>query len=272
MNILWAAASRLLFAGSLIYLCICLCVFLRQRAMLYHPEVISEETMLDIAKTKCFSRWNDAAGRPLGWATDGGNPGNPVLILQGNAGNALDRDSLISKLREAGVQSKIFLVDYPGYGSAPGSPDQTSLTNSAINALDALPQPAIVVGESLGTGIAAQSAARRPEKIRGLVLITPFDSMTSAAAHHYPWLPVSALLLDRFDSIKALAQFNKPVAIIVGEADDTTPPAGGKRLFESLAGPKKLWTIPHAGHNDAAEDLPAGAWRDLWNFVSSGQN
>jgi len=265
---LLAVPGRLLLVCVLAYLGICLYVFLRQRSMLYHPEVLPEGAMREIARASGFSRWNDASGNPLGWATDAGDPGNPVLILHGNAGHALNRASLVAKLREAGVTSKVYLTDYPGYGSAPGHPDQASLTATAVAALGALPHPAIVVGESLGTGVAAQAAARLPEKIRGLVLITPFDSMTSAAARHYPWLPVSALLLDRFDSVKALAQFTGPVAILAAANDETTPPALGKRLFDSLPGPKKLWIVPHADHNSAVFDLPDSEWRELWNFVS----
>ncbi|MFA7343638.1 MAG: alpha/beta fold hydrolase [Terrimicrobiaceae bacterium] len=101
----------------------------------------------------------------------------------------------------------------------------------------------VVVGESLGTGVAAQAAKMRPDKVRGIILITPFESMVSAAAHHYPWLPVRLLLLDRFDSPAALKKFPGPVAIIVADADDTTPPDGARRLFAALAGPKKLWEV-----------------------------
>jgi len=268
---LLAVSVRLLIVCALAYLGICLYVFFRQRTMLYHPDAVPEETMRGIASACGFSRWNDASGNPIGWATDAGDSVNPVLILHGNAGHALNRASLVAKLREAGVTSKVYLPDYPGYGSAPGHPDQAGLTAAAVAALDALPFPSIVVGESLGTGVAAQAAARRPGMIRGLVLITPFDSMVAAASHHYPWLPVPALLLDRFDSVKALAEFTKPVALIVAAADDTTPPEGGKRLFNSLAGPKKLWAVPNADHNSAACDLPDSEWRELWDFVSSGQ-
>jgi hypothetical protein len=269
---MWTILGRALLVLALAYLGICFYAFLRQRGMLYHPAALPEERMLALAREQGLSRWTDSSGRPIGWMLDDGSTGRPVLILQGNAGNVLDRRELIARLREAGAGSNIYLVDYPGYGSAPGSPDQKSLTSAAVAALDALPGPAVVVGESLGTGIAAEAAARRPEKIRGLVLITPFDSMPSAAAHHYPWLPVRLLLLDRFNSVKALKKFARPVAIIVGENDGTTPPEGARRLFESLAGPKKLWVVPGADHNDAAFELSASAWRDLWAFVSSAAN
>ena len=252
------------------YLFVCLYVFFRQRAMLYHPGAVSEERMERLAGENGMSRWRDKDGKPIGWMTDG-NPGElPVVIFQGNAGNALDRLAIIGRLRVAGARGRICVADYPGYGPAPGSPSQRSLTAAAERALDSIPGRAIVVGESLGTGVAAQAAGRHPGKVRGMILITPFESMVSAAAHHYPWLPVRLLLLDRFDSVTALKTFPKPVAIILGDDDETTPPEGARRLFARLTGPKRLFEVEKASHNEAALNLSDEAWRDVWRFVSQG--
>ncbi len=263
--------GRALLLAALGYLLVCLFVFFRQRAMLYYPQSIPEEQMAREAREIGMARWMDKDSRPLGWMTSGDAAATPVIIFQGNAGNALGRLSLIENLRAAGARGRIFVAEYPGYGSAPGSPSQQSLTGLALRALDAIPSRAIVVGESLGTGVAAQAAERRPEKVRGLILITPFDSMVSAAGHHYPWLPVRLLLIDRFDSVSALKSFPNPVAIILAENDETTPPAGARRLFAGLKGPKKLWEVKGAGHNDAASVLPAAVWREVWSFVDSKQ-
>ncbi len=268
MSVLLALLARVLLLAALGYLLICLYVFLRQRTMLYHPQAVSEEQMLQQAHEVGMSRWLDKGGKPLGWKTGGDADEIPVVIFQGNAGNALDRTSLIERLRVAGATGRIHVADYPGYGSAPGKPTQRSLTETAQRALDAMPGSAVVVGESLGTGVAAQGAANCPGKVRGLILVTPFESMSAAAAHHYPWLPVRALLLDRFDSAAALKKFPNPVAIIVGDDDETTPPDGARRLFAGLTGPKKLFEVKNAGHNEAASNLPDNEWREVWNFVS----
>ena len=268
MNIFVAFLARVFLLAALGYLLVCLYVFIRQRAMLYHPQAVSEAQMTQWAHEAEMSRWLDEIGKPLGWMTGGDEDEIPVVIFQGNAGNALDRLALIERLRTAGARGRVHVADYPGYGSAPGSPTQRSLVKTAQRALDALPRSGVVVGESLGTGVAAQGVASRPEKVRGIIVITPFESMISAAAHHYPWLPVRLLLLDRFDSAAALGTFPGPVAIIVADDDDTTPPDGAHRLFSALAGPKKLWDVKNAGHNDAASNLSAQEWRELWRFVS----
>lgn len=257
-------AALLLVLG---YVLICLYVFFRQRAMLYHPQVVSEVRMLAMAAEGGMSRWLDQSGKPVGWVTRDGAEEPPVVIFHGNAGNALGRLPLIEKLRAAGARGRIYVADYPGYGSSPGSPAQRTLTEAAGRALAAVPGRAVVVGESLGTGVAAQVTKIHPDKVRGLILITPFDSMVSAAAHHYPWLPVRLLLLDRFDSAAALKNFPGPVAIILAENDATTPPEGARRLFAALAGPKNLWEVKHADHNDAVSNLQDSEWREVWKFV-----
>jgi len=258
----------LILAG---YVAVCLLLFLRQRQMLYHPGRVSEGDMLASARAAGLLRWLDANGAPIGWMTADGSISPPILILQGNAGNALNRAGLVARLRRSGIKARFFILDYPGYGSRAGSPSQASLTEAAVSALDALPAPAVLLGESLGTGVAAQAAARRPDRVSGLILVTPFDSMARAAAHHYPWLPVGWLLLDRFDSVDAFKNFSKPIAVIVAELDETVPAARGRRLVESLHVPKKLWVVRYAGHNDATDILSDQAWRDVWHFVVSSK-
>ncbi len=270
MKMLTSFLAKVFLLAVLAYLLVCLYVFFRQRAMLYHPQPVSEDRMAELARETGMSRWTDHAGSPLGWVTRDGAGDPPVLILHGNAGNALGRQQLIEKLRGAGAGGRIFVADYPGYGSAPGSPSQRSLTEAATKALDAMPGRAIVVGESLGTGVAAQAARIRPEKIQGIILITPFDSMVSAAAHHYPWLPVRLLLMDRFNSVTALKSFPGPVAILASENDTTTPPEGARRLFEALRGPKQMWEVKSSGHNDAIANLTAHEWTKVWDFVTEG--
>ncbi|MCX6970030.1 MAG: alpha/beta fold hydrolase [Verrucomicrobia bacterium] len=267
MNVLIASLLRVTLLLALGYLLVCLYVFFRQRTMLYHPQAVSEGQMLELARETGMSRWLDQSGKPVGWVTRDGTDGSPVVIFHGNAGSALGRQPLIEKLRAAGATGRIHVADYPGYGSAPGGPTQQSLTDTAERALDALPGRAVVVGESLGTGVAAQVAKLRPDKIQGIILVTPFESMVSAAAHHYPWLPVRLLLLDRFDSATALKTFPGPVAIILAENDATTPPEGARRLFAALAGPKKLWEVRNSDHNDAVANLSAADWREVWKLV-----
>lgn len=258
----------LVLAGGC-YAIVCALLFFLQRRMLYHPERRPEPEMLEKAGGAGIVRWNDPNGVAIGWMTPGGAGAVPILILQGNAGNALHRIFLIEKLRAAGISAKIFILDYPGYGSRPGSPTQSSLTAAAVAGIELLPSPAVVLGESLGSGVAAQVVARSPKHVRGVILVTPFHSMTEVAAHHHPWLPVRWLLMDSYDSMAALRDFSGPVAVIIAEQDQITPPRCGRQLLEKLRGSGRLWSVPDADHNEAAWNLSDARWREVWAFVST---
>ena len=85
--------------------------------------------------------------------------------------------------------------------------------------------------------------------MKGLLLITPFDSMTNVAQHHYWFFLARWLTLDSYDNVSHLRNFERPVAILLAEQDETIPQRNTLALFESLSAPKKLWRFENAGHN-----------------------
>jgi hypothetical protein len=253
-----------------LYLLVCLLFFFRQRSMLYFPTVSPESVLLGRAEGEGFVPWRDREGKLIGWRTKSGLGEMDIVLFHGNAGDAQGRRSLIQRLRQAGLQAPVNILEYPGFGARPGTPTQETLTAAAVDALRSFERPVVVFGESLGTGVAAQAAARVPEKVRGLILLTPFDSIVGAAAAHYPFLPVGLIVLDRFDSISALAGFNKPVAVIAGGRDETTPPEGARRLAASLGKTGRLWFVPEGDHGSTTWGLTDEEWRNVWAFVTSG--
>ena len=56
-----------------------------------------------------------------------------------------------------------------------------------------------------------------------------------------------------------------PVAVLLAGLDVVVPNRFGRRLYEAYAGPKKLWEIPTASHNDLC-DRPAEWWKELFAF------
>jgi fermentation-respiration switch protein FrsA (DUF1100 family) len=50
---------------------------------------------------------------------------------------------------------------------------------------------------------------------------------------------------------KAVRRFNRPIYMIHGEADTYIKPEMARALFDRARGPKELWIVPKAKHNQA---------------------
>lgn len=192
-------------------------------------------------------------------ATAGGRSGT-VVVFNGNAGNRADRRSLAEALAEAGFS--VLLVDYRGYGENPGRPSEERLAIDARAALaylrtrsDVDPDRLVYFGESLGAAVALGLAQHHEPA--ALVLRSPFTSLPDIGSTHYPFLPTSLLLWDRYPNLETIRTIDAPVMVIAGSADTIVPVEQSRRLFEASPGPKRLVVIDGADHNDFA--LVAGA-------------
>jgi pimeloyl-ACP methyl ester carboxylesterase len=99
-----------------------------------------------------------------------------LLLIHGFLDDASAWDGLVESL--AGEVAAV-RYDLPGFGTRSGSVADArtatleSLAAEAGDILDGIDGPVIVVGQSLGTQVAELVAAQHPERVRGLVLLTP---------------------------------------------------------------------------------------------------
>lgn len=258
-----AGFLRLLIWGAVAYGGLCLAAFLLQRRMMYFPDRSSEGGSLQEAARLGLVPWRDGGGALVGWRRPATGSSRPrVLVLHGNAGDALGRAGYLPVLEAAGLDG--VLLEYPGYGCRPGSPSEAALVADARAALALLREegaPVILLGESLGSGVAAQVAAAEPGAVTGLLLVAPLARMTEVATHHYPYLPLGLLLRDRWDSLVAIRAYRGPVAVLVAGRDEVVGADQGRRLAQACPGPTRLWEVPRAGHND----LPLSPGRPPWS-------
>lgn len=172
-----------------------------------------------------------------------------LLLILG--GNAEDTDW---RLRDIGAFVDDFDLAtffYRGYGPSGGRPEQAAIVADAVMIHDRLverlqPARVIVVGFSLGSGVAAQLARHRP--LDGAILVTPFDSIEALAAQRYPWAPVRWLLRHPFRSAEALAALDLPVAVIGARRDHVVPAARTEALIAALRRPVFVAWIEDADH------------------------
>jgi uncharacterized protein len=195
-----------------------------------------------------------------------------AIVFHGNAGHAGHRAFYAQALNPLGL--RVILAEYPGYGPRGGALGERSLVDDAEQTIALAYQshgaPLLVVGESLGAGVAAAAAARRREQVAGVLMITPWDRLANLAAFHYPWLPVRWLLRDRYDSAAQLAAIGRPVLVAVAEHDNIVPARFGTALHDALRGPKKLEIIKRAGHNDWTLHVDEAWWAQALAFFELG--
>jgi uncharacterized protein len=163
----------------------------------------------------------------------------------------------------------VYILEYPGYEDRTGPPTQKRLFAAAADALQMLPTNQLVylVGESLGSGVASYLAGTYPDRIAGMILISPFTSVVAVANYHFPILPV-LLLTDRFPSKKYLRNYHGKVGITVDGRDVVVPQKFGLRLYHGYNGPKRLWQFPDGTHCQITEPTTQ-FWKEAIAFWQS---
>lgn len=177
------------------------------------------------------------------------------LLVLGFGGNAWNGADVAAYLHRLYPQAHVVVFHYRGYRPSTGSPSAEALLADAPLILDfaidrVRPQATVVVGFSIGSGIAASLANRR--EIDGLILVTPFDSLKAVAASLFPWLPVGPFFAHEIDTVAALKSASVPVAIIAAGRDEIIPPARTDALRQKIEASFDR-TIATAGHNDIYE-------------------
>jgi pimeloyl-ACP methyl ester carboxylesterase len=175
-----------------------------------------------------------------------------TLIL-GFGGNAWNAETAAAYLHGLFPEADVVAFHYRGYPPSTGSPGAKALIDDATGLYDLAvgrvrPARTVAIGFSVGSGVAASLAPRRP--LDGLILVTPFDSMRKVAAGHYPWLPVRWLFRHEMKAAEWLRGSPVPTALIAGERDTLIPPPRTEALRRAAGRLVYDRTIAGAGHND----------------------
>jgi fermentation-respiration switch protein FrsA (DUF1100 family) len=242
------------------YAAVCLAAWGLQRRFMYFPgPALPPPASAGLADARIIrSESMSSRTRLTHWYIPSARPGAPVIAhFHGNAGSIADRAFVARAWAAAGYG--VLLAEYPGYGGNPGAPTETSLYDAGRAVLAALgdeglpPRRWILVGESLGAGVAvrlAQEQADRGLPVGAVILEAPFTATADVARRVYWFLPMRWLIRDRFPLRDRIAGIGAPLLIVHGGRDGIVPQRHGRALFAAAREPKQGAWIERADHND----------------------
>lgn len=245
----------------------CALLYGQQRGMMFPGTAIAVDDPPPLPPGVVATRLATPHGTVEAWFLPPASlPGPVVVFAHGNFEVIDHATDVLDGFRGLGIG--VLLVEYPGYGRNPGTPSLESLDAAFERAYDwVAAQPGVdparihAMGRSVGTGIAARLATRRP--VAGLILQSPFTRIADFAAR---LLAPAFLVRDPFDNLDAVSRYEGPVLVMHGRDDDVIPFAHGEAVARASA--KARFVPLDCAHNDCPGD-PAPYWRTISDFIQS---
>ena len=231
-----------------------------------------------------------------GWKVRTAQPnGDWVLVFHGVGDNRVGVLEHALVLLSAGYS--VVMMDARAHGESEGPMAtygwiERRDTQAIVDALEASEHPRhlFALGESMGAGIALQSAAV-DQRIEAVVAEASFASLREASYDYAglrrsPWLgktlfaPGTWTMIYRAEHIanlpaaevspmKAVSERAFPVLLICDSADVALPCRHTKMIFEAAIGRKEMWVVPGAYHTAALGVDPAEFRRRVLAFFDS---
>ena len=204
------------------------------------------------------------------------DPAAPVLLFLHGARRSVE-DSAFRVRNMQALGFAVLAVDYRGFGqSSEELPSEAMVYEDARAAWAWLAQrhpqrDRYIFGHSLGGAIAVQLASE-VDDAKGLIVEGSFTSIPDVfKTMRWGWLPVSALITQRFDAAKRIAKVKAPVLVVHGDSDTLILPELGRRLFDLASAPKRFVLVEGGTHystNGVARSQYRDALHELFGLSS----
>jgi uncharacterized protein len=236
------------------YILICTLAFFFQEQMIFFPQTLARDFKFGFSGDyyEQFVEMEDGKQlHALLFKTE--NPKGVVFYLHGNAGSLEGWGSVAETFTN--LNYNLFIPDYRGYGKSEGRIKSEAQLHRDMQSLykhvaGQYPEDDIIVlGHSIGSGMAARLAAKN--KPRLLILQAPFYSVPDLKNNTTPLqiLP-SFLLRYRLETGKYVREIKAPIAVLHGDEDKIIYYGSSLKLKEKFKPGDTLITLKDFGHNN----------------------
>jgi len=230
---------KILFSFLFLYILICGYLYFTQDSKVFNRKYAKEYT----PKTAKKIYFNSSVGKLEGAITKNCENCPLVLYFSGNANNVIEfLDTVAPKIKNYNFIG----FNYPGYVNSEGTPSEKNFYLVADEIFKKY-KPDFLIGRSIGTAVASYLASKY--KFKGLVLITPFDSIVSIAKQKYPFILVDLLLKYKFPETEFLSKSSIPTVVIALKNDDVIPKKSLNNLLKNIKNKDIIWLdgVSHGG-------------------------
>ncbi len=271
-NSIFRVIKKLLILSAIIYILACLFIFFYLEKLILWPQKLSDEiTALSMQKYNVEDIELKMKDGTIirGWFVKNSNSEKSNLLIY-FGGNAEELSRVIPKMSRLS-QWSVALINYRGYGMSEGTAVETTLYSDSTEIYDYFASREdvnknniVVMGRSIGTGVATYLAANRDAS--AVILSTPYDSLVSVVQKRCPILPVDLILSHKYDSIGRADSIKIPLLIIAGTEDKIIPTWHSRKLKEAWGGKVFYQEISGEDHN-SIDDVDE-YWNKIREFLS----
>lgn len=240
------------------YLSVVGLLYINQRSLQYYPDKnIEEISKYNLPNTQdIMVKGSDGLNIQL-WFHKPKKDMPMVLYLHGNAYTLGYRSPRFKKLIDMGFG--FVAPAYHGFSKSEGKPNKANILADVVTSIKFMQEKGfktedtIIIGESLGSGVAATIAAQY--QFKGVFLITPYTSIANRAQEIYWYLPIKFLVKDNFSTEENIALIHAPLLMVHGTNDTVIPYTHSEKLMSIAKEPKKLIIYPEMTHSNLNDDL-----------------
>jgi len=200
-----------------------------------------------------------------------------IVYLHGVADNRAAASGIATRFTSRGFD--LVAYDSRAHGDSGGTVCTYGYyeRHDLLRVLDALePGPVVIIGSSLGAAVALQAAAV-DGRISAVVAAEAFSDLATVARERAAWFfsdgtvrrafalaeQTGHFKIDDVSPVRAARTISIPVFLLHGSRDRETPPEHSRRIFDALAGPRRLQMVEGAGHNQSL----SMAWTQIEQWI-----